>query len=76
MSFATVPEDLEKNLFLESGGAEQASIGQWDSLNETCRKYGSKVVAVLDAEGEIVCLAPVEIARLIVTLMNESDAIS
>ena len=72
--FATKPEDLEKFCGLESGGEETATIDDFLYVEKVCAQYQSKIVRVIDAEGETVCFAPIDIAKLISKLLNECDA--
>ena len=74
MAFATELRDYEKAIFLVSDGdpSDKATADEFRELEMVCEKYGSHVATVIDAEGEIVCFAPVAVARLIARLLDAS----
>lgn len=74
MSFAVNPEDFGKHIFVTSGGDvdDQATLDDFINLKDVCEKNGSHVAIVVDAEGEIICFAPVAVARIIAKLLDES----
>jgi hypothetical protein len=69
--FATKSEDLEPYFFLPSGGEEMASEVDFLRMRATCTHYDTYPTCVVDAEGELVCIAPKAIAEHIAKLMNE-----
>ena len=73
--FATKLRDFEKHISVSSGGdvADAATYGDFHNLKSVCDTHGSHVAIVIDAEGEVVCLAPVEVARLVARLLDGSD---
>lgn len=74
MTFAVDPKDYEKHIFLQSDGDvhDRATEKDFLLLKDVCSKYGSHIATVIDAEGEIVCFAPVAVARIIARLLDES----
>jgi hypothetical protein len=72
--FATKPEDLEKDCFINNDGTTESTVNDFVCLEFVCKKNNSKVVEVLDAEGETVCFAPIAIALLIVQLLNDCNS--
>jgi hypothetical protein len=73
--FAVELHDFEKHIRVSSGGGipDKATYGDFHSLNLVCEKAGTHVAIVIDAEGEIVCLAPIAVAMLIARLLDKSE---
>ncbi len=66
-------DDLEPNFFLYSDGEEATSLGEFCDLRNGCNVHGSMLVTVVDAECQVVCFAPLDIARKIVELLNKEN---
>lgn len=77
MPFATKPHELEKEIGLASDGepAAAAHLVDLELMQSVCAANKTHVAVVIDAESEIVCLAPLYIARLIAKLLTESDEV-
>jgi hypothetical protein len=74
MTFAVEPKDFEKRIYLLADGEVKAQASEHDfrRLKDVCAKNDSHVAVVIDAEGEIVCFAPIAVARVIARLLDES----
>lgn len=70
---ATRPEDLERYLSVLTD--YPAAANDFVRMQKKCAKYGSEAVVVVDAEGELVCIAPQAIAERIAELLNADERI-
>lgn len=65
-------EDLEKHIFLVSDGEHVTTTGEFLEMKKVCEENGSRIVTVIDAESELVCFAPFEIAVEIAKLLDNN----
>ena len=74
-SYLTKPEHIEAYVYLD-GDAEESAVGAFGDdgyriMRDVCIEHGTWPAAVFDAEAEIICVAPLEIAEWLVRLINE-----
>lgn len=70
-NFLTKPEEIDRYCALPSGGEEEATREDFDFMEKVVKRNGSKLVLVVDAEGEHICIAPEKVAEYIAKLINE-----
>lgn len=71
--YATHPEDLERYFSVLTNFP--AAAHDFVRMQKKCAKYESEAVVVIDAEGELVCIAPQAIAERIAELLNADKRI-
>ena len=73
--FVTRLCDLEKMIFVDSGGDLAARAEDFVRMEAACMRHGGRVATVVDAEGELVAFAPVELAIKIAALLQSDPAV-